>query len=119
MLTETEARKFAEHWISAWNSHDLEAILSHYGPAVVLTSPVAAKRFSDPSGTLTGKESLRAYFKQGLETYPQLDFELLDVLWGISSIVLYYRNHVGTNTGEFMELDASHKVIRVVANYSS
>jgi hypothetical protein len=118
-LTEKEARKFGEHWIQSWNSHDLEAILSHYGPEVVLKSPVAAKRFNDPSGTVVGKEALRNYFKLGLETYPQLKFELLDVMWGISSIVLYYRNHVGTKTGEFMELDGNRKVIRVVANYSS
>jgi ketosteroid isomerase-like protein len=118
-MTETEARTFAEHWITAWNTHDLEAILSHYAPEVVLTSPVAAKRLNDPSGTLVGIRALRDYFKQGLDTYPELRVELLDVLWGISSILLYYRNHVGTKTGEFMELDASRKVIRVVANYST
>lgn len=119
MLTESEARKFAEHWIAAWNAHDLETILSHYGPEVRLTSPVAAKRFNISSGTLTGIEALRNYFKLGLEAYPALRFELLDVMWGIASVVLYYKNHVGTKTGEFMELDASGKVVRVVANYSS
>jgi SnoaL-like domain len=119
MLTEAEARKFAEHWITAWNSHDIEAVLSHYGPAIVLTSPVAAKLFNDPSGTLVGIHTLRNYFKRGLEIYPQLRFELLDVLWGITSVVLYYRNQVVRQTGEFMELDASRKVLRVVANYSS
>lgn|SRR5262245_49208537 len=119
MLTETEARELAVHWIQSWNSHDLEAILSHYDPEVVLTSPVAAKRFNDPSGRVTGKEALRNYFKLGLEAYPQLKFELLDVTWGLSSIVLYFRNHLGTRTAEFMELRANHKVIRVVANYSS
>ncbi|HUL49621.1 MAG TPA: nuclear transport factor 2 family protein [Gemmatimonadales bacterium] len=44
MLTETEARGLASHWIAAWNAHDLDAILSHYGDDVVLQSPVAAKR---------------------------------------------------------------------------
>ena len=119
MLSEAEARKFAEHWIAAWNAHDLEAILSHYRPDVTLTSPVAAKRFNDPAGTVVGIEALQNYFKLGLETYPQLRFELLDVMWGVASVVLYYRNHVGTMTGEFMELDSSGKVVRVVANYGS
>ena len=103
----------------AWNSHDLDAIMSHYGPEVVLISPVAAKRFNIASGELSGKEALRGYFGQGLAAYPELKFELLDVMWGVSSVVLYYRNHVGTNTGEFMELDADRKVVRVVANYNS
>jgi predicted ester cyclase len=83
------------------------------------TSPVAAKRLNDPSGTLVGREALRNYFRQGLDAYPDLRFELLDIMWGVSSVLLYYRNHVGTKTGEFMELDASNNVIRVVANYSS
>lgn len=118
MLTETEARLFAHHWVSAWNSHDLDAIMSHYGPEVVLTSPVAAKLLNDTSGTVAGKEALRSYFKRGLEAYPGLAFELLDVMWGLSSVVLCYVNQKGTKTGEFMEFDANQKVVRVVANYS-
>ena len=118
MLTEAEVRKFADDWIRAWNSHDIEAIMSHYAPEVVLTSPTAAKLLGDPSGTIKGKEAVRNYFEKGLQAFPNLTFELLDVMWGISSVVLYYRNQKGTKTGEFMELDANQKVARVVANYN-
>jgi hypothetical protein len=117
MLTETEARQFARHWIAAWNSHDLEAILSHYGSEVVLTSPVAARLLNVASGTVEGKDALRSYFKRGLEAYPGLAFELLDVMWGISTVVLYYVNQNGTKSAEFMEFDTNGKVIRVIANY--
>jgi hypothetical protein len=117
MLTENEARRFAAHWIEAWNSRDLDEIMLHYGPDVVLVSPVAAKILSDPSGTVKGKEALRIYFRRGLEAYPDLKFELVDVLWGLSSVVLYYVNQKGTKTGEFMEFNAGGEVIRVVANY--
>ncbi len=118
MLSETEVRQFADRWVLAWNSRDLEAIMSHYAPEVVLTSPAAAKLLSDPSGTVPGKEAVRSYFERGLEAYPNLTFELLDVMWGISSVILYYRNQKGTKTGEFMEFDAKQKVVRVVANYT-
>jgi hypothetical protein len=118
MLTEVEAREFARHWVLAWNSGDLDAIMSHYGSEVVLTSPVAARLLNEASGTVRGKEALRSYFKRGLDAFPGLAFELLDVMWGLSSVVLYYRNQRGTTTGEFMELDANRKVVRVVANYS-
>ncbi len=117
MLTESQARTFAEEWVAAWNSHDLEAILAHYASDVVLTSPVAAQLLNDASGKVTGKQALRAYFQRGLETHPNLSFELLDVLWGLSSVVLYYVNQKGTKTGEFMEFNAHGKVVRVVANY--
>ncbi len=119
MLTAQEAQEFADHWIRSWNSHDLDAILSHYSDAVALTSPVAAQLLNQPSGTVVGKESVRAYFARGLEAFPNLTFRLHDVLWGLNSVVLYYENHKATKTAEFMELDSHNKVIRVVANYSA
>ena len=118
MISEKEARDFANHWVAAWNSHVLDEIMSHYAADVVLVSPVAAKLLSDSSGMVKGKEAVRAYFKRGLEAYPNLEFSLIDVMWGISSVVLYYVNQKGTRTGEFMEIDAGGKAIRVVANYN-
>jgi hypothetical protein len=109
---------FAHEWIAAWNSHNLDDIMSHYVEDVVLTSPVAAKILNESSGTVRGKAALRDYFTRGLETYPNLQFELLDVLSGLSSVVLYYVNQKGTKTAEFMEFDDG-KVIRVVANYGA
>jgi len=117
MLTETQAREFAGDWVRAWNSHDLEAILEHYAPKIVLTSPVAARLLNDASGVVSGKAALRGYFQRGLEAYPDLAFELLDVMWGISSVVLFYKNQNGMKSGEFMELDGDLKVTRVIANY--
>src|ERR1700730_14471421 len=116
MLSESQARQFAHGWVQAWNSNDLDAIMSYYASEVVLTSPTAANLLNDPSGTVAGKAALRKYFERGLAAYPDLNFELLDVMRGISSVVLYYVNQKGTKTGEFMELDANQKVVRVVAN---
>jgi predicted ester cyclase len=119
MMTAERAWEFANHWISAWNSHDLETILSHYDEAVELTSPVAARLLGLADGKVTGKENLRSYFRRGLDAYPQLQFHLQDVLCGLNSVVLYYVNQSATRTAEFMEFSAEGKVIRVVANYSA
>ena len=118
MISESQARQFADHWVQSWGAHDLDSILGHYAPDVVLVSPAASRILNDPSGTVKGKEALREYFKRGLEAYPNLKFELVDVMWGLNSMVLYYINQNGTKTGEFMEFDANGKVIRVVANYN-
>ena len=117
MSTESQATEFARQWVGAWNSHDLDAIMSHYDAEVVLTSPVAAKILEDPSGTVEGNAALRNYFKLGLELYPNLRFELLDVMSGLSSIVVCYENQKGTKTAEFMEFGKNGKIMRVVANY--
>jgi ketosteroid isomerase-like protein len=118
-VTKDEAWKLAEHWVAAWNAHDLELIMTHYEDGVELTSPVAAQLLGTADGKVVGKANLRAYFQKGLATYPELQFRLEDVLWGVSSVVLCYKNQKGTRTAEFMELSAAGKVARVVANYSA
>ena len=118
-MTRDEAWKLAEHWIAAWNAHDLDLIMTHYEDAVELTSPVVAQLLGRPDGKMVGKANLKAYFLRGLEAYPELHFRLDDVLLGVSSVVLFYKNQKGTHTAEFMELSAAGKVARVVANYSA
>ena len=119
MIDEVQARTFARHWVESWNNHDLESILAHYRDDIVLTSPVAARLLPDPSGCVRGRAALREYFTLGLAVYPDLKFELIDVTWGVSSVVLYYVNQKGTKTGEFMVLDDNGKVTRVVAHYNN
>ena len=43
LMTEDEARSFAADWIEAWNSHDLDRIMTHYAEDLVLVSPIAAQ----------------------------------------------------------------------------
>ena len=118
-VTRDEAWKLANHWVAAWNAHDLELILTHYEEDVELTSPVAAQLLGTPDGKVAGKTNLRAYFQRGLTAYPELHFQLEDVLWGVNSVVLCYVNQKGTHTAEFMELSATGRVARVVANYNA
>ena len=117
MLSEEKAGELAALWVQAWNAHDLDAIMAHYHDEIVLESPVAAQLLGDPAGSVCGREAVRAYFARGLQAYPDLRFELLDVMWGLRSVVLCYRNQRGSKTAEFMEVDPSGLVVRVVANY--
>jgi hypothetical protein len=117
-VTREEAWNLANHWVAAWNAHDLDSIMTHYEDAIELTSPVAVQLLGTPDGKVVGKANLRAYFQRGLEAYPELHFRLEDVLWGVNSVVFYYINQKGTRTAEFMEMSAFGHVARVVANYS-
>jgi predicted ester cyclase len=117
-VTKEEAWKLANAWVAAWNAHDLDSIMTHYEDAVELTSPVAARLLGAADGKVVGKANLRAYFQRGLAAFPELRFQLEEVLWGMNSVVLYYTNHRGTRTAEFMEVSATGKVVRVVANYN-
>lgn len=110
------ARQFAQEWIDAWNSHDFERILEHYDDEVVLLSPVALSVLGNER--VEGKASLRNYFRRGIEKFPDLRFDLFEVLWGIETIVVVYDNNVrSSKTAEVMQFNGAGKVTRVWANY--
>jgi ketosteroid isomerase-like protein len=111
------ARQFAQDWVDAWNSHDLERILTHYDDEVLLSSPVARKLLNG-DGTVQGKAALREYFLRGVQAFPNLRFDLIDALWGTETIVVYYLNNVrGSKTAEVMLMNPAGKIRRVWANY--
>lgn len=112
------ARQFAQDWVDAWNSHDLEMILDHYDNEVVLISPVALKLLNNGDGVVRGKAALREYFLRGIQAFPNRRFDLIDVLWGVETIVVYYGNNVrGNKSAEVMQLTPAGKIRRVWANY--
>ncbi len=90
-----EALELANSWISAWNAHDLNLIMTHYDDAIELTSPVAAELLKIPDGKVCGKSNVRAYFQRGLEAYPDLQFHLEELFVGVNSMVLLYANQKG------------------------
>lgn len=111
------AQRFTHDWISAWNSHNLDRILSHYADDVVLVSPVALKRLGNAS--VQGKAALRDYFRAGLQAYPDFRFDLIDIFWGFDTIALLYSSSFRTaRTVEVMQLAPSGLVSRVWANYN-
>ncbi len=54
---------------------------------------------------------------KGLEAYPDLKFELYQVLTGINSITLYYKTVNDMLAAEVMEIDSDGKIARVIAHY--
>lgn len=113
----TDHLSFAQEWIDAWNSRDLDRVLSHYSSAVVFLSPLAERRLG--SGRVAGLQALRAYWGPALEASPDLKFELETVLSGASSLTILYRNQRDQRVAETMEFDAQRRVIRSYACYAS
>jgi hypothetical protein len=118
-MIEQKAIHFADAWIAAWNSQDLDNIMEHYSDDVEFSSPFIVKLSGESSGNLRSKQDLRLYFQKGLEAYPDLHFELLSVLIGVDSIVLHYRSVNNLMAAEVMYFDKNGKVSRVSAHYAS
>jgi ketosteroid isomerase-like protein len=119
MMSEQEALAFAREWVDAWNSHDLDRIMSHYAEDFEMTSPFIAALLQEPSGTITGKADVRAYWAQALKKVPDLNFKLIDVLVGVASLTIYYQAVFGKRAAEVLFFDANHQVKRGIAHYIS
>ena len=116
-VTREFADHFAAEWIEAWNSHDLERILSHYADDFELSSPYIAQIANEPSGRLKGKAAVGAYWKAALERMPQLHFEHHATLVGAGSVTIYYRGVRGM-AAEVFFFDAAGAVIKAAAHYA-
>ena len=116
MLTRKFAQTFAEHWITAWNSHNLTDILSHYTDDFEMSSPIIASMNIAISGTLKGKQAVTEYWQKALNQLPDLHFELIKVLAGADSIIIYYRGHRGL-AAEIFYLDDNQRVYKAAAHY--
>ena len=82
MISHEQADRFATEWIGAWNAHDLDAIVAHYAEDVSFVSPFVAALTGEESARIEGRDGLREYFRQGLEAFPDLHFELYTALPG-------------------------------------
>ena len=115
-MDRTAAEHFAEEWVAAWNSHDLERILEHYQEDFEMASPLIVRLAGEPSGKLRGKPAIREYWRRALAAAPQLQFELLNVFAGVDSVVIQYRGHRGLSA-ELLQFGADGKVCSAAAHY--
>lgn len=118
MIARDFAERFAAEWIAAWNAHDLDRVLAHYGDDFTMSSPYIAAIAGEPSGRLEGKSAVRAYWTRALERYPALRFEAVAVCGGVDSIVLVYRG-VAAMAAETFFFGADGRIVRACAHYAS
>jgi hypothetical protein len=111
LITLETANKFAEEWIAAWNSHDVDRILWFYRHDVAFSSPVLARLKPETEGHLKGRDGLRAYWTRGLSLKPDLKFQLIRVLSGISRCIVHYQNEDGRFCAESFVFDSLGSVI--------
>lgn len=117
-LKKMDGQKFAEEWISSWNSHNLEDILSHYSEDIEITTPMIKLALGENSGTLKGKALVADYWRKALIKIPDLNFELYDVTTGVNSVALYYKSVMNKKSIEVMFFDEKGKVNRMYAHYT-
>ncbi len=118
MLNQQRADEIAYHWINAWNSRDIMQIMAHYAENIEFSSPLISSLTNCSEGKIIGKPALQTYFLKGLANFPELNFELLQALPGMTSVTLLYKSINNLLAAEVMEINSEGKIYSVLAHYS-
>lgn len=116
MISREQADRFAQEWIEAWNSHDLERVLEHYSDDFIMSSPRIAAIAQESSGVLCGKAAIAAYWAKALALLPELHFKLLATYVGADSVAIHYEGARGPAVEVFF-FNQAGLVYRAAANY--
>ena len=119
MIDRTHALDLAHEWLAAWNAHDPERVVRHFADDVVVQSPLAERLRPGSNGTLTGKDAVLSYYRDGLAMNPGLEFTLVEVCTGIEEITIVYRNHRQTLATEALKLRNDGLVSEVRVGYGT
>jgi len=104
-------------WVDTWNTRDLERVLALYDEAVVMTSDRIPMLGFDPSGTVRGKDALRAYWGKALALLPELHFTLIDLFVSPDSVVVFYANERGKKICEYLRVNEAGLIVQGSANH--
>ena len=104
-------------WVEAWNTRDLERVLTLYDDAAIMTSDRIPGMGFDASGTVHGKDELRAYWSKALGLLPELHFTLIDMYVSPDSLVVFYENERGKKICEYLRVNDAGLIVQGSANH--
>ena len=93
IISESFAKEHIERWVTAWNNHDLNAILSMYSDKIEFHSPkIKAVVFPDKvsAARITNKKDLAYYWSLALKKFPQIHFTPVEFMIKENKCLLQY-----------------------------
>ena len=86
----THAR-FVEDWLEGWNGRDLDRIMRHYAETAVFQSPSVLVMHPGSEGVVRGRAAIRELYAAALAHFPELRFELEEVIERPYGVIVVYR----------------------------
>jgi SnoaL-like domain len=117
MINKQLLKQSAMQWIEDWNNRSMENVMSHYADDVQFYSSTVIKRWNEPSGKLEGKDAVERHFRKGLEEMPGMNFGFHSILFGVESIILFYKRESGALAADMVKFNEKGKVSEVRAYY--
>jgi steroid delta-isomerase len=103
-LSRTDLENHAAAWITAWNRHDVDAVIAPFSTAALFVSPRAA--IVTGEARVRGRDALYDYWTKALAAVPDLKFTGESVVCDekAQTVLVHYLAHVGGRTVRACEL---------------
>jgi hypothetical protein len=116
-LNDKWGQQFAEEWLDAWNTHDIDRILESYAESFIMISPTVKEITGHNFGFLCGKDELKNLYFKIFEDIPDLKLNLMAIAVGIKSLTIYYSSSNYQLTVDVFEFDSKWKIYKSHAYY--
>ena len=70
-------KQIAQQWFDAFNKKDLDQLLNLYDNHAKHFSPKLRVRYPESNGIISGKQTLRAWWKDAFDRLPSLHYEVV------------------------------------------
>src|SRR6478736_10026262 len=107
-MNSVENKQIAVKWFEAFNTHDLEKLLSLYHDEAEHFSPKLKIREPQTKGLIKGKMALRSWWQDSFDRLPTLRYEVKKLTADEEQVFMEYIRHVqgeeDLKVGEVLEI---------------
>ena len=90
MNTASQHETIARQWFAAFNTHQLEALLSLYADKAEHYSPKLKLRQPETNGLIIGKDALRTWWQDAFERLPDLHYKVTSLTANEERVFMEY-----------------------------
>ncbi|MBR1360743.1 hypothetical protein ABH975_001537 [Bradyrhizobium ottawaense] len=115
-MNRVAAERFVAAWCASWCKVDIDAVVAHLAENAQMRSPLALTLTGSP--VVAGIENIRAYWRKAYGHIESADLRILSWSWdnAIARLTVWWQ--LGdTRASEFMDFDATGRVVRSEAFY--
>ncbi|HEY1405803.1 MAG TPA: nuclear transport factor 2 family protein [Spirochaetota bacterium] len=124
MVTQERSEAFIKSWTGAWNNRDIEAVMSHFSDDIENSTPLVRSLLGIESGTINGAKTVSTFWKQIMDTYPEMSIRAIKCWYGIGLLSVHWEVITAKANGKTKDgndtffFNKDHKVYKVVTTHA-
>lgn len=89
-MQSVDLKSIAQTWFKAFNTKDLDLLLSLYDEQANHYSPKLKVRHPETNGLISGKTALRTWWADAFERLPQLRYDIIHIMADCEQVFMEY-----------------------------